>query len=81
MIETKRKKGETFESFLRRFNKRLMQSGVILEFKSKRYLTKKVSRNLQKESALVRQSFREKMDYLRSTGKLTEEQQRGKRRY
>jgi len=26
MVEFKRKKGETFESFLRRFNKRLQQS-------------------------------------------------------
>ena len=80
-LEVKRKKGETFESFVRRFNKRLMQSGTILEFKKKAYKKKAVSRNLEKAQTLSRKEYREKRDYLKKTGKLKEEQVRGRRRY
>ena len=39
MAEAKRKKNETFESLLRRFNKKLMQSGKLLQAKKIRYST------------------------------------------
>ena len=81
-VETKRKKGETFEAFLRRFNKRLMQSGVILETKQKNYLRKGHSRNKQKAVAIERKKYREKYEYLKKTGRLPEEKKkkRGGRR-
>ena len=47
MVEFKRKKGESFESFLRRFNKRLLQSGKLYEARQKKYLSPKRSKNLQ----------------------------------
>ena len=80
MLEAKRKKGESFESFLRRFNKRLIQSGVIFEFKDKRFLTKDANKNKQKSIALERKKYKEKMEYLKKIGKLPEEKLRGKRR-
>ena len=73
MVEVKRKKGETFESFIRRFNKRIMQSGVLLQFKKIRFVEEKQSRNMQRASALTRKKNREKKEYLRKIGRLPEE--------
>ena len=53
MVEFKRKKGESFESFLRRFNKRLQQSGKLMTARKKRYFHKDKNENKKKISALV----------------------------
>lgn len=74
MLEVKRKKDESFESLLRRFNRRLLQSGKILEIKQKRYYEKKMNKNQRRTSALVRNKYREKIEYLKKTGKLLEEE-------
>ena len=73
MVEFKRKKGENFESFLRRFNKTLIRSKKLQQVRKKQYLTPKKNKFKQKEYALVSRSLREKRDYLRKTGKLKEE--------
>ncbi|MBD3359103.1 MAG: 30S ribosomal protein S21 [Candidatus Buchananbacteria bacterium] len=70
MAEAKRKKNETFESLLRRFNKKLMQSGKLLQAKKIRYLTKEPNKNLSKDLALRRKRIKEKRDYLKKIGKL-----------
>ncbi len=80
-IENKRKKGETFESFLRKFNKKIMQSGVLLQYKKVRYYETPKSRNMQKVSAVERKKKREKKEYLKKTGKLPEEQNYRRRRF
>ena len=72
-IEVKRKKDESFESFLRRFNKRVQQSKILLVAKQKRFREKPKSRNLRRESALHRLRMREYKEYLRKVGKLKEE--------
>jgi len=79
-IEVKRKKGETFESFLRRFNKRLIQSKVILEFKDKAHEKSHVSRNRQKMLAVERKDYREKIEYLKKTGHIIEDKRKKKHR-
>lgn len=76
MVEFRRKKGESFESFLRRFNRRLVQSGKLLEARANQHHTGKKSRNLQKKSALIRLKYKSKQEYLRKTGKLKEEEYR-----
>jgi ribosomal protein S21 len=70
MAEAKRKKNETFESLLRRFNKKLMQSGKLLQAKKIRYLTKEPNKNLSKDLALRRKRIKEKKEYLKKIGKL-----------
>jgi ribosomal protein S21 len=80
MVEIKRKKGETFEAFLRRFNKKLMQSGKILQYKKIRFLKGKPSRNMQKKSALRKIKIRDKREYLKKIGRLPEDDFRKKRR-
>jgi hypothetical protein len=79
-IEVKRKKGETFESFLRRFNKRLIQSKVILEFKGRAHEQKKHSRNKQNLLAVERKKYREKLEFMKKTGRLVEDKKKTKRR-
>ncbi len=73
MVEFKRKKGESFESFLRRFNRRLIQSGKLIEARANQRHTGEKSRNLKKKSALIRLKYKAKQEYLRKTGKLKEE--------
>jgi ribosomal protein S21 len=73
MAEAKRKKGETFESLLRRFNKKMMQSGKVLQAKKIRFLEKEPNKNLSKKLALRRQKIKTKKEYLRKIGKLSDE--------
>lgn len=70
MIEVKRKKGETFESLLRRFQRRQQQSGVILEVRKNRFRPQSKSKNKLRESALRRENKKEQYEYLLKTGQL-----------
>lgn len=73
MVEFKRKKGESFESFLRRFNKRLQLDGKLMLVRKSRYHQDNPNRRQVRLSALVRKELREKRAYLRRIGKLKEE--------
>lgn len=73
MVEFKRKKGESFEGFLRRFNKTLIRSRKLNEVRQRKYLQPKKNKSQQKEYALVSNELRSKKEYLRKIGKLKEE--------
>ena len=73
MVQFKRKKGESFESFLRRFNKRLQQSGKLMEARRKIYHRDEPNENKKRTSALVSLKLKRTNEYLRKTGKLKEE--------
>lgn len=79
-IEAKRKKGESFDAMFRRWSRRVQQSGKILDVRGGRYFEKKAKKNKVKESALRRLVIGEKREYLLRTGKLKEEDRRGRRR-
>lgn len=76
MKEEKRKKGESFENFLRRFNKSLIQSRKLQEVRSRKYVTKEKNKNKQKMSALFGLKLKEKNEYLKKIGKLKDEPKR-----
>ena len=76
MPEIKRKPGETFEAFFRRFTKAMQQSGRLIQARKVKYLEKKPSRNLQREAALVRERLRRQREYLRKIGKLDDDERR-----
>ncbi|MBU4331637.1 30S ribosomal protein S21 [Patescibacteria group bacterium] len=76
MVEIKRKSGESIESLLRRFTRRLQQSKVLIQAKDSRYYKKPKTKRAQKEDAIRRMGIRSKKDYLRRIGKLTEEDTR-----
>jgi hypothetical protein len=73
VVEFKRKKGESFESFLRRFNKKLQQSGKLYLARKNQHRIESKSHNLRKRSALVGLKMRKQKEYLRKTRKLKEE--------
>ncbi|MEK7203339.1 MAG: 30S ribosomal protein S21 [Patescibacteria group bacterium] len=73
MVEFKRKKGESFESFLRRFNKRLQQSGNLIEARQSQHVQSKINKAQQKRRALVGKKLHSERKYLKKIGKLKEE--------
>ncbi len=72
MSEIKRKQGETFEAFFRRFTKAMQQSGKMLQARKIKYLTKEKSRNENRKSALIRLKHQKEREYLKKIGKLEE---------
>ena len=73
MIEVKRKKGETFDALLRRFQRRFQQSGKGIETKKRRFYDSGKNRNQRRDSALRREQKRLQYAYLTKTGQLKEE--------
>jgi len=73
VAEIKRKKGETFESLLRRFNKKLQQSGRLIQSRKIRFFEKPKNKNKIRQEALRRKEINEKREYLKKIGKLKEE--------
>lgn len=73
MAEIKRKKGETFESFLRRFNKKLQQSGKLIQSRKIRFHERSKSRTKVREDALRRKRITSQREYLKKIGKLKDD--------
>ncbi len=73
VLEVKRRRGESFESLLRRFSKRVQQSGRLLQAKKIRFHAPKKSRSATRKSALRRLEITEKREYLIKSGKMVEE--------
>jgi ribosomal protein S21 len=73
VAEVKRKKSETFESLLRRFHKKLQQSGKLIQSRKIRFHEKPKNKTKLRKDALRRKQIREKRDYLKKIGKLKEE--------
>ena len=76
MTEVKRRKNETFDSFLRRFQRRIQASGKPLQAKKIRFLVKEPSPNKRREGALRRDEKRKTYAYQLKTGQLKEETRR-----
>ncbi len=80
MAEVKRKKGESFEALLRRFSKRVQESGRLLQARKIRFHDSPKNKNAEREAALRRLFLSERREYLLKTGKLKEEEQYGSRK-
>jgi ribosomal protein S21 len=72
MADFKRKPGESFESFLRKFKKGLKNSKRLEKARSKKHLEPKKTQRLYKKRALSGLALRKKNEFLRKTGKLPE---------
>lgn len=70
MVEVKRKDGESFESLLRRFNRKIQQSGILVRARRIQFYEPPKSRNLMRESARRRSELAEERENLRRMGKL-----------
>jgi len=72
MADLKRKKGESFESFLRRFKNSLKNNKRLEYCKKKRTYAKDKTKIQLKNSALAKMELGKKFEYMRKTGKLKE---------
>lgn len=69
-INLKKKDGESNSSLIYRFTKKVMQSGVLRETKSKRYYDRNVNRGKRRMSALHRNKKREELKRAKRMGTL-----------
>lgn len=76
MAEIKRKQGESFESLIRRFNRKVQQSGRLIQSRKIRFYKPEKSRNLRRQSALRRLDIRDEREYLKKLGLLEDEPRR-----
>ena len=77
--EVKRRKGESFDSLLRRFSRKVQQSGKLLQVRKIRYHASPKSKNANREAALRREYLRARKEYLLKTGQAVEEDFKPKR--
>ena len=69
MVEVKKKDNESFDSLLRRFNRKIQQSGVLIRARRIRFFEPPKSRNLQKIAARRRSVIRAQKEELKKMGK------------
>lgn len=72
MVEVRRKEGESPESLIRRFTKRVQSSGILIRAKKGRFYAPKKSKLEQRQVAARRTQIRDKKELLRKIGKLEE---------
>jgi len=72
VVEVKRKDSESFESLMRRFSKKILQSGRVLQAKKVKYHRKPLNKRAQKLKAIRKEGIKKQREYLRKTGKLDE---------
>ena len=73
MVEVKRKKGESFEALLRRFSRRIQQSGRVLQAKKVRFHKPEGNKNSLRSAALRREYLSARREYMLKSGKMKEE--------
>ena len=69
-VEVKKKDGESPESLVRRFSKKVQSSGLLIRAKKGRFHARKKSKHQLKEEASRRKLIRDKKEQLRKIGKL-----------
>ena len=70
VIEVRKNPNENNSSVLRRFSRRIQESGIIRKVKSSRYNVRKESKLKIKNSALKRMERRKEIEKLRKLGKM-----------
>jgi len=79
LVEVKRKDNESFESLLRRFNRKIQQSGVLVRARRIRFFEPPKSRNLQKVAARRRSVIKAEKEELKKMGKMVLTKRYGRR--
>lgn len=79
-IEVRKKTDESVEGMIRRFTKRVVQSGIVWRAKKKRFYESPQSKSELRKAAQHRRKTAAKYDYLRKIGKLDEIEERGRGR-
>ena len=78
-IEVRKKTDESMEAMIRRFTKRVQQSGIIWRVRRGRFFEAAKSKNEKRKDTLRRIEINSRQEYLRKIGKLDESDFRGGR--
>jgi len=73
MIEERKKNRESNESVIRRFSRRVRQSGVLMQARKSRFRTKDKTRRELIQGALYKEKVRKVVGRLKKMGKFDEE--------
>ncbi|MGK2849133.1 MAG: small ribosomal subunit protein bS21 [Minisyncoccota bacterium] len=73
MIQVRKKDRETAESLIRRFSRRVQQSGVLRQVRKTRFHKPEQSRIKRREEALYKVKIRKEINRLKKLGKFDEE--------
>jgi len=72
MVEVKRRQNEGVESFLRRFSRRVQQSGVLIQARKIRFHSRKKNRRKRREEAKRRNELMKERERLIKLGEIDE---------
>lgn len=70
MIQVDKKDGESNDSLMRRFTRKVQGSGVLILKKKRQFRTKKQNKRQRRESALMRNKRKAEREYLIKIGKI-----------
>lgn len=73
MIQVKKKEKETSESLIRRFSRRVQQSGVLVHARKSRFRKDDKSKREKRNEALYKIKIRKEIDKLKKLGKFDDE--------
>lgn len=73
MIEVKKKERETSESLIRRFSRRVQQSGVLVQARKTRFRLDEKSKTEKRQGAMYRAKVKKVVDHLKKMGKFDDE--------
>ncbi len=76
MVEVRRREHETIGAMLRRFTRRVQQSGVLMQVRKKRFYKSAPTRRAIRAGALRRAEVTRERVKLQKLGKLNEEERR-----
>lgn len=72
VVEVKKREHESTESLVRRFHRRMIASGVLLQAKRGRFFERPKSKERRRSEAVRRSELRKERELLRKLGKLEE---------
>ena len=70
VVEVRKKARESISAMLRRFNRKVQLSGILLEARKSRFREKRKNRNLRRKDALYRQRIKKERERLEKMGLL-----------
>ena len=73
MIEVRKKDKETTESLMRRFSRRIQQSGVLVRARRTRFRNDEKSKTEKRQEALYKVKIRKEINTLKKLGKFDDE--------
>lgn len=69
-IEARKQNRETSQSLIRRFSRKIQQSGILLRARRARFRKRLKSRQMKKKAALRREEIRKEYERLKKLGKV-----------